>query len=460
MKASPFLRLPLAVAALTAMSALPVHAIDLDKANPLNWFKEKEKSAPDTATKQAQENDAVSMMRDAHTAASTGNDGRARDIYKMIVKKYPFTDSAAEAQFEYAGLVRAHGKLQDAFDAYQKVVGEFRTSPRYADAVVQQFEIAEEARSGKKEGTILLIPMKMGSLDVIKMYQTIIRNAPYGKYAAPAQFAIGEIYQERGDKPEADSAYQMVVDNYPTTKQASEAQYRMGAINSAAAKRSQDSTNLTRARDALQTYSATNPTGEHVAEVETQKRQTSAISAERSLDIAKFYEKSGKPKAAAIYYNDALRQGAPQASVQAREHLAALSSSHPEEVKETAKLADNDYSVPAAANLKNRDEYAGPPAPELAKLGQKPKMRVEKDDFMPIPLKEPELPVRSTAPAAPGMLIPPATIGGGDKSLLLPVPPTPGMAAPTPPPPAADKKSDAPAAPVPPVPPGSADKKD
>ena len=82
-------------------------------------------------------------------------------------------------------------KYWKCLSGLQKVVADFRTSPRYADAVVQQFEIAEEARSGKKEGTLLFIPMKMGSLDVIKMYQTIIKNAPYGKYAAPSQFAIG-----------------------------------------------------------------------------------------------------------------------------------------------------------------------------------------------------------------------------------------------------------------------------
>lgn len=451
MKSSVFLRVgqPAAIA-LVALLVQPAHALDLDKANPLKWFKEKEKSAPDTATKNAQEADAIAIMRDARTAASTGNDGRARDLYKSVVKKYPFTDSAADAQFEYAQLVRAHGKLQDAYDAFQKVISDFRTSPRYAESVQQQFEIAEEARSGKKEGTMLLIPMKMGSLDVIKMYQGIIKNAPYGKYAASSQFAIGEIYQERGDKPEADGAYQAVVDNYPGTQQAREAQYRMGAINTAAAKRSQDPSNLVRARDALQTYAATNPTGEHVAEVETQKRQNSSISAERSLDIARFYEKKGKPKAAAIYYNDALRYGAPEASVAAREHLAALSSAHPDEVKETAPLADNNYTVPAAANLKNNANYAGPPAPELAKLGQKPKMRVEKDDFMPIPLKEPELPTRPVAAPAPGMLLPPAS-SGSDKPASLAVPPSPGMAAPSAPPAPSEKKADIPTPPPPPA---------
>lgn len=447
MKASLFLRMPKAAGALMVMVALPASALDLDKANPLNWFKEKERAAPDDSTRHAQENDAAAMMREARNAASAGNEGRARDIYKAIVKKYPFTDSAADAQFEYAAIIRTHGKLQDAYDAYQKVVTDFRTSPRFAEAVQKQFEIAEEARSGKKEGTLLLIPMKMGSLDVIKMYQGIIKNAPYGKFAPSSQFAIGEIYQERGDKPEADGAYQMTVDNYPGTQQAREAQYRMGAINSAAAKRSQDSTNLVRARDALQTYSATNPTGEHVAEVESQKRQNSAISAERSLSIARYYEKNGKPKAAAIYYNEALRYGAPDASVQARERLAALSSTHPDEVKETAALADNSNTIPAAANLKNNENYAGPPAPELAKLGQKPKMRVEKDDFMPIPLKEPELPIRQSVAPAPGLLIPPASSGTDKSSTLLPVPPAPGMAAPTPPAPKA--KADLPVPPAP-----------
>jgi outer membrane protein assembly factor BamD (BamD/ComL family) len=454
MKAPLFMRVPAAVAALVAVTTLPARALDLDKANPMNWFKDKEKSAPDTATKAAQENDAASMMRDARTAASTGNDKRAKEIYKSIVKKYPFTDSAADAQFEYAKLSRTHDKLQDAYDAFQKVISDFRTSPRYAEAVEQEFEIAEEARSGKKEGTLLLIPMKMGSLDVIKMYQGIIKNAPYGKYAAPSQFAIGEIYQERGDKPEADAAYQLVVENYPTTKQAQEAQYRLGAINSQAAKRSQDSTNLVKARDALNVYAASNPTGEHLAEVESKKRENSTLSAQHSLEIARYYEKNGKPKAAAIYYNDALRQGAPQESVKAREHLAALSSSHPEEVKETAALADNDAAVPAPTSLKNREDYAGPPAPELAKLGQKPKMRVEKDDFMPIPLKEPELPTRPLTAPAPGMLIPPASGAADKSSSLLPVPPAPGMAAPNAPAP----PTPASAPPPPPVPPSPAGK--
>jgi hypothetical protein len=124
-----------------------------------------------------------------------------------------------------------------------------------------------------------------------------------------------------------------------------------------------------------------------------------------------------------------LKTGAADSALKARERLAALSASHPEEMKDNSALGESDFTVPAAMNLKNREEYAGPPVPELAKLGKKPKMRVEKDDFMPIPLKEPELPTRPAAAPAPGMLIPPAP---GDKtsSLQLPIPPAPGMTPP------------------------------
>ncbi len=419
-----------AVTAAILVTAPGSHAADLGKANPLNWFKSKEESAPDNRQKLDQEAAASSMMRDAKTALSTGNNARAQDIYKSVAKQFPFTSAAAEAQFEYARLLHTGGKLQDSFDAFQAFITKYRQSQLFANAVQEQFEIAEEARSGKKSDRVfLVIPSKIGSNDILKMYQGIIKNAPYSKYAVLSQFAIGEVYQDKGEKLAADAAFQAVVDNYPNTKQASEAQFRIGAINSSAARRTQDSSNIVKASDALEVYKATHPTGERIGEVEAMKQQTSEISAARSLEIAKFYEKSGKPKAAAIYYNEALKMGAADSSLKARERLAALSASHPEEMKDNSALGETDFTVPAAMNLKNRAEYAGPPAPELAKLGQKPKMRVEKDDFTPIPLKEPELPTRPTLAPAPGMLIPPAP-GNKTGGAQLPIPPAPGMTSP------------------------------
>jgi hypothetical protein len=246
----------------------------------------------------------------------------------------------------------------------------------------------------------------------------------------------------------ANSAYQMVVDNYPNTKLASEAQFRIGAISSAAARKTQDASNLTTTLDALETYKVTNPAGERVQEAESLISEGRAAQSANALSIAKFYEKSGKPKAAAIYYSEAMQTGSGETVSEAQRRLAALAASNPEDVKQSGVSSGEAYVVPAAVNLKSRDEYAGPPAPVVAKLNAKPSMRVEPDSFRPIPLTEPDLPTRESAPTAPGTLLPPAE---GDKPLLLPVPPSPGA-----PMPAAPQSLPVPPAPAPgpaPVPP-------
>ncbi len=421
-------RLPIACTAIILASASisPAWAF-------LGFFKKTDKTvAPNNAELQSQEATAMVLLRDGRAAQSAGDGGKASKIYDSIVEKYRFTNSASEAAFAKATIVRVNGKLDDAFDAFQIFIDRYRQSPRFPDAIQQQYEIAEEAKGGKKQRSLILLPMKLGSEEVIKLYQQIIKNAPYGKFAPLAQFSIAEIYQEKGDKAKATQAFQTVVDNYPSSKEASEAQFRIGAISNIAANKTQDSSNLVQTRDALQTYVATNPSGDRASEAQAILSQVDATEAARSLEVAKFYEKSGKPKAAAIYYNEALKYGTPEASAEARDRLASLAKEFPEELVDVKSNPSNNYTVPAAMDLRSRDDYAGPPAPELARLSQKPKMRKENEAFMPIPLQEPDLPTRPTGAPAPGSLLPPV-IAPGDKPLLLPVPPAPTSAPAAPP---------------------------
>jgi len=400
--------------------------------------KEKNQKAPSGAGElQAQEAAATLLLQQAAGASS----GKASSIYDDILKDYPFTNAAAEAAYAKALNVRQNGKLQDAFDAFQALVDRYRQSPRFADAIQQQYELAEEAKGGKKQRTLIVVPMKLGASEVIKLYKQVIDNAPYGKFAPLSQFSIAEIHQEEGEKTAAVNAYQSVVDNYPSSKEASESQFRIGAISNIAARRTQDSQNLVATRDALQSYVATNPSGERTSEAAAMLAQVDEETATRSLEIGKFYEKQGKAKAAAIYYNEALKFGTAEASAEARERLAKVSAEFPEEVVDAKANPTSDYTVPAAVALKGRSDYAGPPAPELAKLSEKPKMRGDEPGFMPIPLQEPELPTRpATDPGAAGSLLPPVA---GEKPLLLPVPPPPITTGipPQPAPPADEKKS-------------------
>lgn len=412
-------------------------------------FGKKDKVAPMADERAAQEAAATQRLAEATQAHEAGKVGRALVIYREIVKKYPFTNAASEAAYQNAVLVRFEDDdLEDQFDAFQQFIDHHRKSPRFADAVEKQFEIAEEAKGGKKQRSLLLIPMKMNSSDILGFYQKIITNAPFGKYAPLSQFSIAEIHQDMREKNEAIAAYQKVVDNYPSTSQAAEAQFRIASISNVAAQRSEDASNLTTTRDALKTYMTANPTGERKTEVEQILRQVNSAEANQSLTIAKFYKRSGKTKAAAMYLNEALKFGSPEVSNEARELLAELAAEDPEGVAESRRgVPDQDFTKLASRDLKGRTDYVGPLAPDLNRLGQKPKMRSGNDAFMPIPLTEPALPLQPGAGGAPapGSLLP--SLPQTEKPALLPVPPVPGSTVPAPDAPPSQSKP-----PVPPPP--------
>jgi hypothetical protein len=279
----------------------------------------------------------------------------------------------------------------------------------------------------------------MNSSDVIEFYEQIIKNAPFGKFAPLAQFNIAEVQQDLNEKQLAILAYQKVVENYPGTSQAAEAQFRIGSISNVAAQRTEDSSNLLAARDALRTYIAANPAGERKQETEMILSQVNTAEANQSLTVAKFYKSINKTRAAAIYLNEALKFGSPEVSAEARELLAELAAADPDGVSEARRGPGQDYTAIASQNLKSRQDYVGPLAPDLARLSQKAKMRTGDPGFVPIPLQEPTLPLRpGVAPPGAGSLLPP--IPETERPALLPVPPAPGGTPAAPPvPPALEK---------------------
>ncbi len=429
MKFFPPARLPVVLACAVSFLSLTTPSFAL-----LDFiFGKKDKVAPMAGERQNQDVAAAALLGEARLAHHAGKTRQAQSLYQAVVKQYPFTPSAAEAAFQHALIIRHVGKMEAAFEAFQVFINDYRDSPRFSEAIEKQYEIAEEAKSGKKQRGLLLLPMKVNSSDVIEFYQQIIKNAPFGKYAPLSQFSIAEIQQDLKEKELAIVAYQKVVENYPSTSQAAEAQFRIGSISNIAAQRSEDTSNLLAARDALRTYIASNPAGERKQETEMILHQVNTAEANQSLAVAKFYKRIGKTKAAAIYLNEALKFGSAEVSAEARTLLAELAAADPAGVADAKKGPDQDYTALTAQNLKTRDDYVGPLAPELARLSQKPKMRTGDDGFMPLPLQEPTLPIRSGA-ATPGAgaLLPP--VPETAKPALLPVPNAPPLPSPPAPP--------------------------
>ena len=267
---------------------------------------------------------ASSLYREAQMAAAKGNTRAALSGFQKVVDRYPLSPSASSAQFQMGETQLSKGDLDTAFDAFQLLVSNYRQSPEFATAIQRQFEIAEAAKSGERVSSFIGIPMKLTSARIVEMYEAVLGNAPFGPNAPKAQFSIAEIHQDLGRKNQAVAAYQKIVSDYPRTTQAKDAQFRIGQINNITALRSEDVGSIRDAQAAMETFVIENP---NAAESEDAQAILSSLQTRdlgKDMEVARFYEKTGKPKAAAIYYQGVVKYPGNEFYEEARDRLLAL----------------------------------------------------------------------------------------------------------------------------------------
>ena len=392
--------------------------------------------APGAAQLAQQEFRAMQRLSEAQSMENSGNTGGARKVYEEIAIKYPFTKTAATAQFRDAQLLETSGKREKAFDAYQNLIEKHPQSAEYVTALERQFQITNDLRADP--GGFLTFG-KVGTVRLIEMYEKVISNGTRSPFAPKAQFAIGELHadsNELGATTKSIAAFQKVVDTYPDSPEAANAAYKIGNVEFAVSRKSRDSTNLNRAREGFESARTIFPDDPRATEAGANLQQISDAEAGKAYKTAAFYEKKGHLKAAVIYYNEVLKCPGCAQFVDAKERLASLSSNDPKLLDSLAgiQVAQTNLAVPARTNTKGRPDYFGPPAPP--ERTRQPRMRVDEIPFAP--LEEPALP---TGPDTPGTTPPAAND-------LLPLPTTKPGLPPLPPPP-----TELPAEPAKPSPP-------
>ncbi|MEZ5302743.1 MAG: tetratricopeptide repeat protein [Verrucomicrobiales bacterium] len=371
--------------------------------------KDKPTKTPDPDERQRQEAAAADLIREAGEAESRGKTSKALDNYRDVTRKYPFTSAASVAQFKVGELYEKEGKYERAFDAYQTLIEEHKQSAQFSSAVDRQYQIASEAQTGERKTSFLGIPKKLNRDLVVEMFEKIIKNAPYTKEAADSQFAIGEIYEDLDDDLKAVGAYQAVVDNYADSAKATEARYRIGSINKAKVDRgSYDPANLREAKEQMADVVLTAPDSEQAIEAREVIETFTDAEIEKHYEVAKFYEKKGNTRAAAIYYNEILKTPGSSRYDDARTALEEIVQADPDALAGApATGPESQVVVKANTDTVSRPDYAGPAADELRALLAKPKARTGRGPVSPV--SEPDLPVE-----------------GGD-FVVPPPPPDPGV---------------------------------
>jgi outer membrane protein assembly factor BamD len=228
------------------------------------------------------------------------------------------------------------------------------------------------------------------------IFAAIVRVAPYGKYTARAQFDIGRAREKQGANEAALAAYQGVVEKFPNDPLAVDAQYQIGYIWAKAMRSgTYDPNAATKAKTGFQDFLYRYPNSEKSAQARENLKTLESKQTSTAFEIAKFYDKQKYYRAAAIYYNDVIRQQPDsREGDRAKKRISEL----------RVKLGDAALQAPsvtaAAANRKSKKMETAPgPRSESDIRTDAPLPPPDTDMSLPPPASL--LPDTTTAPASP-----------------------------------------------------------
>ncbi len=222
--------------------------------------------------------------------------------FKKLIRYYPRSREAADAQYYVGASWEAMGNAPEAFKTYQEVIEKYPFSERCAEIVRKQYDMTVNLFEGK-DNRGNLVKFAGDDYAVVEMFKTVIKNAPYGDLAPPSRYKIGLYLMENNMYREARDEFEKVVNDYPETRWAQAAQYQIAISDT---KRSADA-----AYDQKITQEAVNEFSDFVKkypqaqlsdEAKDQIQKLRDREAESHFLIARFYEKNQKYTSALVYY--------------------------------------------------------------------------------------------------------------------------------------------------------------
>ena len=253
----------------------------------------------------------------AHKLEAQGQRDAALKAYKGLLRRWPLSFFAPEAQYRLGKILEDEGEFDAAFKAFQTMVTKYPSSEYFEQALNEQYRIANLYLAGEPQ-RIWKIPVGPSMEKTIEMYDRIIKNAPYGTYAPQCQFNIGLARENQRKFTDAVDAYQKALDNYPTSSVAANAQYQIGyACMKSSQSGDYDMGAAQKAVFAFQDYLVRFPNSDKAVQAQENIQKLGQKQTQGAFDVAKFYETQHQPRSAFIYYNEVVREDptSPQAQI-------------------------------------------------------------------------------------------------------------------------------------------------
>ncbi len=271
----------------------------------------------------------------------------ALQAFAVLVRRWPYSFFAPEAQFRMAECLEKGGDFLKADKAYDKMIQKYPASSFFEQALERKLAIGNLYLAGEPQ-RLLGFPFGPSMKIAVEIYESIIRAAPYGRLAPIAEFQLGLARTNEKNYSQAIAAFSRILDKYPTSELAADAQYQIGYTwYVSALATAYDQNSGEKATEAFEDYIVRYPLGDKVAAAREHLTLLKKRATLGSFNIAAFYEKAKNYKAAFIYYSDVIRQNPESEQGRIAE----------QKVKLLRPMVEKDLGLPSAGTA-----HAGSPA--------------------------------------------------------------------------------------------------
>jgi len=249
---------------------------------------------------------AKDQMEVAQAAFDKKAYGLALKAGRRVLKVWPLSDYAPQAQYLVGRCYEETGNDEKAFKEYQKVLEKQPKISNYQDILQRQVAITDRYLGGKWFMLWGYIPFFSSMERTADMYEKVVRNGPYSEVAPEAQLKIGTAREKQRNYPMAVKAYELAADRYhDRPKIAAEALYRAGlAYKKQAQTAEYDQSAAGQAIATFIDFKTLHPDDPRVGQTDKIIASLKSEQARGNFQTAKFYEKRKKWSGALVYYNE------------------------------------------------------------------------------------------------------------------------------------------------------------
>lgn len=232
--------------------------------------------------------------------------------FRIVIGNFPRSQYAQDAYF-FLGVSEYQLEEYDfANSAFSGYLNTQNNPKHFQEAIEYKFNIAEKFSSGAKRrvlGTRRLPKWSTGRTLALQIYDEVIASLSSHDLAAQALYAKGNLHWQMGMYRPAIDDFQLLIRRFPKHELVPEAYVTISHIYvDLSLEEFQNPDVLTFSEINLRKFSQAFPREERINEVNQDLEEIKEVYADGMYERGRFYERTGHPQAAIIYYQNTVDQ--------------------------------------------------------------------------------------------------------------------------------------------------------